>query len=505
MPGFVAPESVASLGARAVLQLVLRAVATRSVTLVGTIALSRLLTPEEFGIFAVVTLAVVLVTVVGDIGIGGALIQQVHPPTDRELATALTFQLAIWSSVVAAIWVLAAILPVVVPELPAAAAPLARLLGLAVLLNGMRAIPTVMLTRVLRFAPLAVVEVIQQIVYFGLAVLLASLGAGVLSFGVAAVAQSLIATIALWAIYGHWPGLGFDLAAARRLWGFGLSYQAATVLYWARDSVVALFGGLAGGLQAVGFAQFGWRNGQFAVSVGEIVARVAFPAFSRLQADQHRLATIASAAIEAGFLAIAVIQGWLVATAPTLVPIVFSDRWSPAIMVFQLVCIGSLAWGPVLILRALVYASGESRLGLGIAALTVAILFVLFPIFVVAIGLTGVGVAYSISAVSTLLVYVAATRRVITFPWASVGRILVETAVASAAAVVVSSSIGGLPGLIASGLAYLALFALLVALLERRLLRRVLAISRGGGAAFGTSRLAEPATGNIRSPGSPPG
>lgn len=479
MPGSVAPESVASLGARAVLQLVVRAIATRSVTLVGTIALARLLTPEEFGIFAVVTFIVTLVTVVGDIGIGGALIQQVHPPTDRELATALTFQLAIWTAVFAVVLILAAILPMVVPELPAAAAPLARFLGFAVLLNGLRAIPTVILTRVLRFAPLAVLEVVQQIVYFGLAVLLAAAGAGVLSFGVAAVAQGLIATIALWAIYGHWPGLGFDLAAARRMWGFGVSYQFANALYWARDSVVALFGGLAGGLQAVGFAQFGWRNGQFAVSVEEIVARVAFPAFSRLQTDQLRLGAIASAAIEAGFLAIAVIQGWLAATAPTLVPIVFSDRWSPAVHVFQLICVGSLAWGPVLILRALVYARGESRLGLGIAALTVAILFVSFPILVVAAGLTGAGLAYSISAVASLLVYVWATRAVVTFPWGSVGRILVETVVASAAAMVVVGSIGGLRGLVASGLAYLVVFAILVAFFERGLLRRARAIATG--------------------------
>lgn len=481
MPGSVAPESVAALGTRAVLQLVVRAIVTRSVTLVGTIALARLLTPEEFGIFAVVTFIVILVTVVGDVGIGGALIQQVHPPTDRELATALTFQLAIWGAVFAVVLILAAILPMVVPELPAAAAPLARFLGLAVLLNGLRAIPTVMLTRVLRFAPLAVLEVVQQIVYFGLAVLLAAAGAGVLSFGVAAVAQGLIATIALWAIYGHWPGLGFDLPSARRMWGFGVSYQFANVLYWARDSVVALFGGLAGGLQAVGFAQFGWRNGQFAVSVEEIVARVAFPAFSRLQADQLRLGAIASAAIEAGFLAIAVIQGWLAATAPTLVPIVFSDRWSPAVPVFQLICVGSLAWGPVLILRALVYARGESRLGLGIAALTVAILFVSFPILVVAAGLAGAGIAYSISAVASLLVYVWATRAVVTFPWGSVGRILVETVVASAAAMVVVGSIGGLRGVVASGLAYLVVFAVLIALFERGLLRRAIAVSREAG------------------------
>ena len=314
------PERVAQLGVRAVVQLIARAVATRAITLLGMIALARLLTPEDFGVFALVTVAVVLLTLVGDIGVGGALIQQAHVPTDRELATALTFQVAIWSAFLVATLILAAFLPVLLPELEPDAQGLAALLAIAGWLNGVRSVPTVMLTRVLRFAPLAVVEVAQQLVYFGFAVALAALGWGVLSFGVAAVAQSILATVVMWGIYRHWPGLGFDAASARRMWAFGLSYQLSYVLYWARDSVVPVFGGLAGGLKGIGFLQFAWRNGQFAVSVEEIVARVAFPAFSRLQTDPARLGPIATTSIEAGFLAIAVIQGWLAATAATLVP-----------------------------------------------------------------------------------------------------------------------------------------------------------------------------------------
>jgi len=488
-----------------VVQLVLRAIATNSVTLVGTIALARLLTPEEFGVFAVVTLVVSLLTVIGDVGISGALIQQSHPPTDRELATALTFQLAMWTAVLAVVLILAAALPAVVPDLPPSAQVLARLLGVTVWLNGLQALPSVMLTRVLRFAPQAALEIVQQGVYFGIAVALAASGFGVVSFGVAAVAQSLVATLALWLVFGHWPGLGFDLAAARRMWGFGLNYQLATILYWARDSVVALFGGLAGGLQGIGFVQFGWRNGHFAIGVEEIVARVAFPAFSRLQTEPRRLASIAVVAIEVGFLATAVLQGWLAATAPTLVPIVFSARWIPATLVFQLICVGSLAWGPVLILRALVYARGESRLGLGLAAFNMAILYLLFPLLAAALGLTGAGIAYAISAVVALLAYVRTTRTALDFPWLSIGRILAEMAVASTAAVLVVDSIGGPVGLALSGVVYVATFAILVVALERSLLRRAIAIRRGGGEGFATDGLVEPLAGDIRPPGAPPG
>ena len=463
---------MASLGVRAVGQLIVRAIATRAVTLLGTIALARLLTPEDFGVFALVTFAVLLLTLIGDVGIGGALIQQPTQPTDREMATALTFQIAVWSVVLVGVWILAAALPILAPELPPSTSTLARLLGVATWLNGLRAIPSVMLTRVLRFGPLAVMEVVQQIVYFGLAVALAMIGLGVVSFGVAAVAQSLIATIGLWLVFGHWPGFGFDLAVARRMWGFGLSYQLSLVFYWARDSVVAVFGGLAGGLPGIGFAQFAWRNGQFAVSIEEIVARVAFPAFSRLQGDPTRLGPIASTSIEGGFLAIAIIQGWLAATASTLVPVVFSDQWTPAILVFQLVCLGSLAWGPVLILRALVFARGDSRVGLQLAMFNVVLIYVLFPVLTVPFGLTGAGVAFAISAVAALLAYVWATRGALIFPWPSIARIVMEMVLAGVVALVVVGAVGGVLGLIASGLAYTAIFGVLVVVFQRDLLAR---------------------------------
>ena len=151
--GSVALDRVASLGVRAVAQLIVRAIATRAITLLGTIALARLLTPEDFGVFALVTFVVVLLTLIGDVGIGGALIQQRHVPTDRELATAITFQATIWTTVLVAVWIVAALIPAVLPGVGPEAQGLARLLGVAAWLNGLRSVPTVMLTRVLRLPP----------------------------------------------------------------------------------------------------------------------------------------------------------------------------------------------------------------------------------------------------------------------------------------------------------------------------------------------------------------
>jgi PST family polysaccharide transporter len=471
-PSTGADRDVRARGTRAVLQLVVRAVGNRIIGLAGAVILARLLSPADFGLFAVVSFGVLLLALIGDGGVGSAIVQQPHAPTNPELGTALTVQLVFWTAMLVVALVGTVVAPVVVPNVPRDAITLARLFAVAVWLNGLRAVPAVILTRDLRFGPIASVEVSQQLVYFGIAVGAAASGFGVVSFGVAAVAQSLAGTTGLWLAVRRWPGLAFDPATADRLLRFGIGYQLALVLHWARDSVIAVFGGLAGGLAAIGLIQFAWRNGSFALTIEEVVARAALPAFSRLQSPAA-VKHVAARAIEMAFLAVAVIQAWLVATAPTLVPVVFSAQWVPAVPAFQLVCIGSLAWAPVLILRALVYSRGEARRGLELAGASLVAIYILFPILTVLLGIVGAGVAYVTGTIVALVLYVRATASVVQFPWRSLGRFTVETAVAAVPAYLMTQAVPGLAGLMTSGALYLAAVGLLLFVFERPVVRRM--------------------------------
>lgn len=469
---------VAGLGQRAVGQLAIRAIVVRSITLVGTIALARLLTPAEFGAFAVVTVIVGFIAILGDFGTSAAIIQQDHDPTELELSTAFVTQLSVWTVIGVMIWLVAGALPSVWPGLPTDVTGIARVLAVGLFVSGLRAIPTVMLSRVLRFGPLAVVEIGQQLVYFGGAVILAAAGYGIWSFALAALAQSLFATVVINLAWGRWFGLRFDWAIARRQWGFGLAFQAGNILAWARDAVVPILGGLAGGLDAIGYLGFAWRNGQLVSAVEQIVLRVAFPAFSRLQRQPERRASMARSSIELVALAVATIQGWIIATAPVLVPIVFSERWAPAVVPLQIVCLGSLATGPTFILRALVYASGDSRRAFLLSAAALLVLIAAFPLLAVRAGLEGAATAFAISAYVGLGLFILETRPTVAFPWRTVARIGVIVAAASIVAALVVRLTPSLVGLLASGLVYLAAVGVSVWLVDRTLATRALGLLR---------------------------
>ncbi|MFH1475194.1 MAG: oligosaccharide flippase family protein, partial [Chloroflexota bacterium] len=210
-------DQVERRGLRAAGQLVARTVVTRGITLVGTVALARILSPADFGVFAIITLIVTILTVVGDLGIGAGLVQQREEPTTADLETVLAVQLALFGGLGLAAAVVGPALALVL-DLGPGSAELALLLALTILTIPVRGVPIALLSRSLRFGPLAASEVIQQIAFFGVAVGCAASGVGVVSFGFAAAAQSIVATLVAWAVWRRKPPRPrFDRAVAARL------------------------------------------------------------------------------------------------------------------------------------------------------------------------------------------------------------------------------------------------------------------------------------------------
>lgn len=474
-----APLDVGRRGRNAALQLLARTLLVRGITVVGTIALARILRPAEFGIFAVVTFSVTVLSLLGDFGVGAALVQQRHEPTETELGTAWVTQQAIWGSVVVLIWLLAPLVTVLSPALPADAPWLVRVMSLSLIFTSLRALPQIMMSRVLRFGPLAATEVVTQLVYYGVTVALAWLGFGVWSFVIAAVTQAALGCVMINVAWGRWAGARFDRRVVRRLLGFGAAFQVSSVITSLRDGVVPVFGGLAGGVTGIGFLQFSFRTGQLISTVDDVIARIAFPAFSRLQGQPERMGRLVVNGVEATALGLAMTQCFTIAVAPTLVPVVFSHRWEPAVLALQLVSLGTLGFVPTRFLRALTFAGGNSRDGLRLTALTVGLLWLSFPLLVLTLGLVGGGLAFALAGFAGLLMYAHATAEQVRFPWLALGRIYAIGAVGGAAAAIVVSALGGLIGLVASGLVFLLVYFGLLVIFERERLLRAYRIVRG--------------------------
>jgi O-antigen/teichoic acid export membrane protein len=294
------------------------------------------------------------------------------------------------------------------------------------------------------------------------------------------VAQLGSGTLMTYAAWGHRPRIGIDRQALRRLLGFGLSFQATSILALFREAIVPLFGGLAGGVPGIGYLNFGQRFGRLLGGIDEVVSRVAFPAFSRLQADAERRAVALLHVVETTAVVFGLLLGWAIAVAPTLIEVAFSETWLPATPVFQLTAVSVLIGVPVSFMRLLAFAMGLARPMLVWTAISIVVTFAVFPVLLVAFGLVGGGLGFVIYTLVQLFGFSRSTHAITPFPWLRLVRIYSIAALAGLSGAASLMAVGGgLSGLVISGLVALAAYTLLLLTFERQQISRSWRLVRG--------------------------
>jgi O-antigen/teichoic acid export membrane protein len=297
---------------------------------------------------------------------------------------------------------------------------------------------------------------------------------------IALVAQLGSGTLMTYIAWGHRPRFGIDRSSLRGLLGFGLTVQATHILSIFREAVVPLFGGLAGGVAGIGYLNFGQRFGRLLGGIDEIISRVAFPAFSRLQADSQRRALALLHVVETTAVVFGLLLGWAIAVAPTLIEVAFSETWLPATVVFQLTALSVLVGVPVSFMRLLAFAMGQARPVFVWTAISLVVTFAVFPPLLIAFGLAGGGIGFVVYTLVQLFGFARATHGLTPFPWLRLVRIYAIAAVAGLGAAASLAMVGGgVVGLVVSGIVAVGAYALLLLIFEREQVDRSWRLVRG--------------------------
>jgi PST family polysaccharide transporter len=261
--------------------------------------------------------------------------------------------------------------------------------------------------------------------------------------------------------------------------GFGVTFQATFILAILREALVPVFGGLAGGVSAIGYLNFGQRFGRLLGSVDEIISRVAFPAFSRLQNDAERRTRALVHVVETASVVFGFVMGWAICVAPTLIEVAFSATWLPATPVFQLTAIAVLVTLPTGFMRVVAFSMGMARPIFVWTTISLVVTFAVFPFLLIAFGLVGGGIGFIVYGAIQLFGFGRATHAYAPFPWLRLVRIY---AIAGAAGLCAAGSlllVPGLAGLIVSGFVALAAYGLMMLVFERSQIDRSLRLLRG--------------------------
>jgi len=401
---------IRSRATRGVAFLVLRYAGIRVLGLAANVVLSRLLSPEAFGIYAITLFLLVLLSFVGDFGLSASLLQQRKAISQADVRTVFTAQQLLVGSMLVVLFLLAPALAAGY-HLGAMGVLFIRLMLLAGLITSLRTAPTIILERQLRYGRLSVIEAVDFGLFQVIAVILAFMGYGVWSFLVAVMLSKLAGTLLSYALARWRPALGFDASRFAELWRFGLPFQLSWLTFFLRDYMIAIVGGLLVTTTQVGYLNWALALTGVPGQLAQIVGRVTLPAFARYQDVPASLARAVEQSIRGLAIVALPLHLGIVALAPWLIQLVFSDKWLPALPALYLL---SIHWTGANLTSPLVSAlnaMGRPRLSLALSAAWTAATVLLALVFLQRFGFLGIALAYSVTMIVASTAAVVTVRR----------------------------------------------------------------------------------------------
>ena len=377
--------------------------------LLSTVLLARLLTPEDFGLVALATTMLAIISAVTQLSLASALIHH-KAPTDTHFHTAWTLNLS---------------RAIIVGMLFCAAAPITStlyneprllnimlVLGASVMLAGFNNPKMVILTRNLVFWQEFVMTVTQKLAGFLVGIGIAIFYKSYWALIGGAIASQLVGIIVSYVIIPFMPK--FSFTHARELWSFSIWLtlgQIINTLNWKLDHL--LIGGYLGpqtlGQYSVGDNLAGMPTRE---TIGPLETTL-FPGFNQIAHDKERL-KIAYRSAQSLITAIALPVGVGCALiAHPLVLLGMGAKWLPAVdVILVLSCVFALQTlsSPV---HPLAMAKGETRLLFRRDLLS----FVMrVPIIILGMflgGLLGIIYARSVTGVIAIFINMYLVRRLI--------------------------------------------------------------------------------------------
>jgi PST family polysaccharide transporter len=373
----------------------LNVAAGRIVQFVSTLIVARIIAPEHFGALAVATVIQMIALNISELGATTAIARADRDPDE---VAPTVFTIALLTSAT-----LTAIMLVAAPSMAALlgdpeAAPVIRVLSIAVALSGVSAVPTSLVWREYLQGPRLIVDVTSSLVTFALVVVMALSGWEALALAWSRVGGQLVSTIGYWVISPRVFLPGWNRNVVGEVLRMGLPLAASNLVVFATLNVDYVVVGRELGSTELGLYMMAFNLASLpSMVVTTLVRTVAVPTFGRMFVA-GRLGEIAEWASRLVSLSAFVIAGVLAGVGTPLISALYGQRWAAA----GAAMLGLAVFGIVRILTEL-YADLSVGAGKtsGLFWVQLAWLVALVPVmyvFVTHWGIAGAGFAHAVVA-----------------------------------------------------------------------------------------------------------
>ena len=331
-------------------------VVVQAVRIGGLIVLARALRPADFGLLKVLTVVSIFGILLAEAGIPEALIQRADLRPEHEV-TAWWSTVVIGSGLAAGLYFAAPWLAMIMGTKGLVFG--SRLLCVPLLLHGISVCARARLYRELRFGAIAVANVLAEVLF--LAVALVLLFEGLPQWSLPAALAARVGTHALVVIAADGRlRLGLPrLRAALDLTSFGGTALAGGLITSGSDNIDYLLVGRLLGDTALGYYSIAWDLFRFIPGLlHRIAGLVAFPAFCQLQENDDELARAYRTFVNYIGRAFLPVIGCITVAAPEVLASVYGAKWLPAAMPMRVLAFGLVLVGMRSAIGTVYYAKG---------------------------------------------------------------------------------------------------------------------------------------------------
>lgn len=366
--------------------------ATQAVSFVVMIIMASLLTPEDYGLVAMLTIFIAISQSLVDSGFSNALIRkQDRDETDN--STVFYFNIAVGILLYLLIFFSAPLIAAFYKQ--PLLVPIARIMSLSIIINGLAIIQRTVLTGRLDFKTQAKASFSGAVVSGIIGIAMAYIGYGVWSIVAYHIASITTSSVLLWFLSRWRPKLVYSWKSFRELFGFGSKLAISGIIDTLYNNVYLLVIGKVFNAADLGYYTRASQFAQFPSSnITGILQRVTYPVLCTMQDDDYRLRYVYRRFLRLSAFVVFPLMMGLAAVAKPLILLLLKEQWAFCIILLQIMCF-SMMWYPIHAINLnLLQVKGRSDLFLKLEILKkivgVTILCIALPFGLVAMCVSGI-------------------------------------------------------------------------------------------------------------------
>lgn len=306
------------------------------VSLVVSIILARLLSPEEYGLIGILYIFIAIFNTIVDSGFTNALIRK-QDATEIDYSTVFYTNLALSVILAAIFYCLAQPISLFFerPELVS----LTKAMSSVVIINAFAIVQRARTTKAIDFKKQTKISLISSISSGIIGISMAYKGYGVWALVTQQISSQLFTTLFFW-VYNRWrPKLIFSRASFKEMWAFSSKLLASSLIETAWKEIFQVVIGKCYSPATLGLYT---RAKHFAdlcsTNLTSVVQRVSYPVLSSIQDDRIRLKHAYQRIIKTAMLPTFVLMLGMAACAKSMIYVLIGEQWLECVPMLQIIC-----------------------------------------------------------------------------------------------------------------------------------------------------------------------